>query len=59
MDYFLFLVNKLPGLALSRDGVVGFDVTGAKVRVAQRGVAAPVRRSFRPLGLAACKPLAP
>jgi hypothetical protein len=31
MDYFLFLLNNLPGLALSRDGIVGFDVTGAKV----------------------------
>ena len=31
MAYFLFLLNKLPGVAFSKDGVTGFDVTGVKV----------------------------
>lgn len=31
MDYFLFLLNNLPKVAFSRDGVVGIDATGVKV----------------------------
>ena len=31
MDYFLFLLNKLPRVAFSKDGVVGLDATGARL----------------------------
>lgn len=32
MEYFLFLLNKLPPVAFSRDGVVGIDAAGALVQ---------------------------
>lgn len=31
LDYFLFLATKLPKVAFTKDGVVGFDVTGVQV----------------------------
>ena len=37
MDYFLFLANKLPAVAFTKDGVVGFDVTGVTVRSSASG----------------------
>lgn len=31
MDYFLFLLNKLPAVAFTKDGIAGFDVTNLQV----------------------------
>jgi hypothetical protein len=50
MSYFLFMLNKLPGVAFSKDGVAGFDVRGVQVRAPRRATAVRVPGSM-------CKPL--